>query len=133
MELVDAIGSNFKDGTQDKEQEGWIYNIYLIYENLNINLCPIILLFFDLGSSPIKFEDYVVHSLERLHQKIDLQGSVLVKLCNFVMAQNSKNPIISKSPRPEFKFPVENFEELAELEKKLMTSKLFYNQLVIII
>ncbi|OXA44090.1 uncharacterized protein LOC118432952 [Folsomia candida] len=100
---LDAIGSNFKDGTQDKEQE---------------------------GSSPIKFEDYVVHSLERLHQKIDLQGSVLVKLCNFVMAQNSKNPIISKSPRPEFKFPVENFEELAELEKKLMTSKLFYNQLV---
>lgn len=78
----------------------------------------------------MRFENYVVHSLERLHQKVDLQGSILVKLCNAVTAQYLKTPTNAKSAKLEFKFPMESVEELDELEKKL-ASESFYNQLVI--
>lgn len=73
------------------------------------------------------FQDYVVSSLERLHQKVDLQGEIIA---NLVKVSNSRQPAKSSITKPKYGFPLQNMAELDILEAKLGSDE-FYKDFII--
>lgn len=74
-----------------------------------------------------EFQDYVAKSLERLHQKVDMQGELIIKLSQAQFQRPSSRSMV----KVEYGFPLKNMEELDTLEMKL-TSRKFCDELVIL-
>lgn len=76
------------------------------------------------GSSrgTLTFEDYVIKSLERLHQKIDLQGELLVDLSDRLKRTGTGHEVQDKC---DFEFPLDSMQKVDQLQEKLQDDSQF--------
>lgn len=62
------------------------------------------------------FDEFVVKALKRLHQKVDLQGQLLVKIVNFIEAGTAGSAAQFGQEEFTFEFPMNLMEQVDNLE-----------------
>jgi hypothetical protein len=81
--------------------------------------------FIPLYTDDPSFRKYVIKSLERLHQKADLQGELMANILNVIQNRGTADAVV----QAKFKFPLLEMSEIDEWEEKLKNDSDF-NQLV---
>ncbi|XP_035710413.1 uncharacterized protein LOC118436418 isoform X2 [Folsomia candida] len=64
----------------------------------------------------VPFDEFVVKALKRLHQKVDLQGQLLVKIVNFIEAGTAGSAAQFGQEEFTFEFPMNLMEQVDNLE-----------------